>query len=896
MSSQINATRRAFFKYVAAFCSMLAAGTRTSNAQSRDYVSVMGEAAGSATALNRNWESLNPGYWRTTTQSTLRRVLRAYGDRARRAGFPFHYRSRDNPDGKIEVDYDPSLPYGTIWHRRWRLSGHYRIRVVASVRGLTQKISDADDDAWAMYRNGYALFGVAFGGQTQFESFRPSPGASPTAVVFENGQCGFFRFSGQEPALLAEDAVNRIPAPNVGDRVELAVDVQQRSATLRVAVNDGPVTSVVWAPAEALPGGYFGLVSRGLLDVEVERVELWPGENVRLDAPVTDCHVCYALGDTLRRHGGHWEVTFVALFRSPGERSDIRISDSEIPPDGWENVRPAGSASIESNAFRINTALIRARLPRDPAEATHYFTVWKDGRNVTADIRLGTSSVGPGTGLVGDVPAHGNYAGRLPKLTAPYRLCGLSCHAIHTASKADLPGSSGGIHRPFFVHDQPCRGAFEHFDQYGFQILLWEDDIWYLELLLYPPSTEDAYKVITSTIAGPTTRWKMMRHWNVLNPGDHDYGMDDVKGPEQYALRNLQPLGQDREYMVRNFQIVSHLTQGMEDPDGTDNPRRWRKWKMPQRDFAILITDSRLWRTSQDTAIWDDNGWGHLRDVYSRTDPTRTLLGEEQFAWLTTELRSESAPVVCVSGLGPLHTIWGGNDGTQWLAGLTEWDRVSADYSGWVKVATDRVIDLLASRSGVVSLYGDVHAGCILKNREQGLIECAFGPIGRWGGRSLVNGFGRRMSDFDGRPLDVYSLYHHQFEDIDLTRQDSINYWNFLEAVFDPDTDESQIRLKIRNIRDRPDAPARGGGSFETRIADTGRPIRSRLPPVSTIPNADVVVLDMDARPIRGTRSDRSGVVQVDGLTGVAPGATVTIVAVNDADTESQTVRTLEPM
>ena len=45
--------------------------------------------------------------------------------------------------------------------------------------------------------------------------------------------------------------------------------------------------------------------------------------------------------------------------------------------------------------------------------------------------------------------------------------------------------------------------------------MLWEDDVWYLELVLYTTSTDDAYKIITTTLGNPITRWQMMRHWNV---------------------------------------------------------------------------------------------------------------------------------------------------------------------------------------------------------------------------------------------------------------------------------------------------------------------------------------------------------------------------------------------
>ena len=42
-------------------------------------------------------------------------------------------------------------------------------------------------------------------------------------------------------------------------------------------------------------------------------------------------------------------------------------------------------------------------------------------------------------------------------------------------------------------------------------------------------------------------------------------------------------------------------------------------------------------------------------------------------------------------------------------------DRVTADYAGWVKAGSDRVLELLGSRDGLVTVYGDVHNGCIIK-------------------------------------------------------------------------------------------------------------------------------------------------------------------------------------
>ena len=167
---------------------------------------------------------------------------------------------------------------------------------------------------------------------------------------------------------------------------------------------------------------------------------------------------------------------------------------------------------------------------------------------------------------------------------------------------------------------------------------------------------------------------------------------------------------------------------------------------MPERDFSIIITDSRLWRSSQDTNIWKDQGWSNIENPYSRKDPTRTLLGEEQFAWLQEQIKTDTSPLICVSGINALHTVWMGITNS-------ERDRVFADYAGWAEKGANRVLDILSNRDGVISVYGDVHVGSIFQNKELRLIEASFGPIGRWGGRALVPTFSENMDDLDGRSL-----------------------------------------------------------------------------------------------------------------------------------------------
>ncbi|RPF82755.1 MAG: hypothetical protein CBC31_001565, partial [Verrucomicrobia bacterium TMED71] len=412
----------------------------------------------------------------------------------------------------------------------------------------------------------------------------------------------------------------------------------------------------------------------------------------------------------------------------------------------------------------------------------------------------------------------------------------------------------------------------------NFQIMVWEDDVWYMELVLYPPSTDDAYKVVKNSICGPTSRWQCMRHWNIINPGDHDYGMDDVKGPEQIVIRKIKGLGQDTEYMKRNFQIVHHLITGAEEVDPLENPKKWRAWKMPNRDFTLAILDSRLWRSSQNVDIWDDSGWDAFKSLYDRTDPTRSLLGEEQFSWLNDLITTDSSKLICLTGINGMHTIWtGGTASANHPQRFEQRDRVTADYAGWVKAGADRVLELLGSRDGVVTVYGDVHNGCIMKNREHNVIECSFGPIGRSGGRAVIPGFGPRMKDVDGRDLEIHALYHKTHASPELEPQKSGDpfYWNFLEMEFDPRGEDPAIGLRVRNLIDSPSEKPRGGSSLETFASSTGRIARSRLEAFRTLPNADVRFSTQEGQAIRATRSGKKGEVGSIGLADMDPGAIV---------------------
>lgn len=846
------------------------------------------------------WESFNPGFWQMK-DGALRRRFHNYGERARSTGFPYHYETHQKNGGVMPVDYDPSLPPGVIYRKDWKLRGNWSMTARFTYHGNAEVRREGDSDQWMMYQPGYGLMGLAFGAKNLFESYNKVRNASFVAWSDE-GKFGFFpptsnRGGGKRSARLIN-----APKFRIGDVIEISIRAETKNGrTLLTATLVGPDGTPIEVSENLASGsteGYVGIVGRGLVDFSVNQMTIDAGENQRLKLGEIECYTCYPLGDTLQKTNGQWQVRFVGLFASEGERVEIRIANSPNPDGGWEQVAVAGQAKIVNHRWRRNTATVHATLPANPATTTLYYTVWKDGENVTSDPRVGTASTGPGSGYVGDVPASGDYVGRLPRLTAPYKICGLSCHAITSGLQQRTEDGfrilGGGD--DWQIRDQPTVEAYKHLEDYGFQIMCWEDDVWYMELVLYPPSTDDAYKTVIASICGPTSRWQMMRHWNVINPGDHDYGMDDVKGPEQLVIRLKDGLGQDRDYMRRNFQIVQHLITGDEEVDPLVNPKKWRAWKMPNRDFTFAILDSRLWRSSQDTAIWDDEGWGHLRDIYDRADPTRSLLGEEQFAWLQQLIKTDSSRLICLTGINGMHTIWtGGKSYSKTDEDFPQRDRVAADYAGWVAAGADRVIELLGTRDGVVTIYGDVHNGCIMKNRDHGLIECSFGPIGRSGGRSVIKGFGPSMKDYDGRPLEINALYHKTHADPQLNPHGDGEpfYWNFLEMEFDPTVADPKIGVRIRNLIDPPGQLPRGGGSLETVASTTGRKPSSQLPRVQTLPNADVRIVATDGTPIRGTRSDSSGKIPRTTLVDVAKGTQVIVTAFDGRQSQSSVVMTV---
>lgn len=833
------------------------------------------------------WESMSPGYWKIENNS-LRRRLVNLGNRNPITSFPWHWSQGGREIANRRGDRLPNLPVGMIWRRDWSLSGNYRLRATFTVRDLNPPGRGEP--------SGY--FGLCFGGESLFETrnFRGAPqGASSWMAIWEKD--GTFKLSehGQKGRPLQGTKAVETPLSGVGDRLVLSVEVSgdstvEADVTVKAQLRDQVYHVTKKGVNRAMyTDGFIGLAAYGALDFEVNKVEIYPGSNRPVPVHLNELLVAYPLGDTLKQREDRWTCKFIALFRSGGKQVSIRVSDSENPSGGWEAVPVSGSARIVDNEWRRYTSVVDVTLPANPGQKTLFYTVWKDGVNVTEDPREAPAD----EGYLGKR----SYVGRLPRLSAPYRIATLSCHALHH-NNSTLEDT--GTYQRNWIHGQPEVGAYRHFDDFNFQILNWEDDVWYLELIQAPPSTDDAYKMIALTIANPTTRWQMMRHWNVINPGDHDYGMDDVKGPEQILVRKNDDLGQDSLYMARNFSINHHLVQGTEHWIGSDNPKDWRQWKMPNGDFTLLVMESRLWRSSQDTNIWVKQGWGHRKSLYDRRDPTRSLLGEEQFGWFQEVIRSETSPLIMLTGINCMFPIFTGGVFDEELQDkFGQEDRVAADYAGWVTAGVDRILQVLGARPGVVSIYGDIHLGSVVENKEHRMIEASCGPIGRnFGGRGFKTNFGREMVDHDGREVTLHALYCGKAKnpDLDLPGVEERTTWNFLESIFDPDAEDPTITLNIRNLKDGPGTEPRGGGSFVRAASDTGRLPSSVLPQIKTLADADIHLRHPDGRPILGTRSRSDGSLPISGLPDIAPDSRLVLTATSGEKAEVQIINTLPPV
>ena len=156
-------------------------------------------------------------------------------------------------------------------------------------------------------------------------------------------------------------------------------------------------------------------------------------------------------------------------------------------------------------------------------------------------------------------------------------------------------------------------------------------------------------------------------------------------------------------------------------------------------------------------------------------------------------------------------------------------------------------------------------------------------------------GFGARMTDYDGRPLRVYALYHARYETPALEERTGPFYWNFLEMHFDPAAPAPFTRLALRNVVDAPGERPRGGEALTLPATGTGRPATAYVPALSLIPDADVQISRLTGEPLRGARTEADGALPAIPLVDVRAGTPVLVTAYSQTDAVSRIVQTVSP-
>ena len=368
--------------------------------------------------IGDGWESLNPGYWKIQSRA-LRRRLKNVGDGNPVLWFPWHWET--HRQRAIPLNRDLSLPYGMIWRRDWKLQGNYTIQIEVRIKALPPSLPARPD--WRQHQAGYALAGICFGSASLHETWSAAGNEADLqlyqyqdraektcwfAAWRDNGTFGIYDHASDVPEPLDKHLEVAVSKPEVGDRVTIQLEVSggesEPAQVKATCFRNAEKTQVLIRNVERkkYTDGYFGLVSRGLLDFEVREVILHPAKSESLLVPLNELHVCYPLADTLRQEDGIWKCKFVALFRNEGQQAEVKLAETPLPGAGWAQVGTAGTAPIITNDFLCNTAVIEVTLPASPADKTLYYTIWKDGSDVTED---------PRSGFLGKRPTWADYPG-----------------------------------------------------------------------------------------------------------------------------------------------------------------------------------------------------------------------------------------------------------------------------------------------------------------------------------------------------------------------------------------------------------------------------------------------------------------------------------------------------
>ena len=249
--------RRSFLK-TSATVALVAAGESTSTARAAsERLQVVDDFDRSDSLYHGDgWESLNPGYWQIENGS-LRRRLTNVGDRARRTGFPFH--AETHQQKAMVMDYDPSLPHGTIHRRDWYLTGNYTIAIELTVRGRSVDRREGDNSDWKMYQKGYGLMGISFGAKTQFDSYGVSNRAW-RLVWSDDGKLHIQpptrnRNQNSKPKGISKPAQQLKPGDNVTLMLQVTGD-NQRTATVNGSIVSSDGATITTTKLENVPRNY----------------------------------------------------------------------------------------------------------------------------------------------------------------------------------------------------------------------------------------------------------------------------------------------------------------------------------------------------------------------------------------------------------------------------------------------------------------------------------------------------------------------------------------------------------------------------------------------------------------------------------------------------------------
>jgi hypothetical protein len=210
--------------------------------------------------------------------------------------------------------------------------------------------------------------------------------------------------------------------------------------------------------------------------------------------------------------------------------------------------------------------------------------------------------------------------------------------------------------------------TFESIAEYDPDAFVWHGDLNYLDGSGPLAQTESGYTGMWKDfLTTPELRRIIDRSYFGPQRDDHDYGINDAH-TEQLA-----------EYTVEPY-------------EGVVNPDIYYRFGGGLLD--VWVPETRRWK-----------------DPVEKPDefPGKTLLGDEQRAWLLNGLRESEAPFKLVCSPGPLFNV--PNDSTSWAKAYT--------------AERDHVLDVIAGEvdGRTVFVTGDTHSGCVTRFEWDGRLE-----------------------------------------------------------------------------------------------------------------------------------------------------------------------------